>query len=182
MTGKGPCVAESAFPSYCAAGDSAPLLRTRRRSLPAGEARGTHGAVGGVTPGWGWGDRTRRRVKKAGHSARARDVVSDCGIGISPGRASGGRMDVRDGGSPVSLGEVEHTLRADVDQPPAGDRTPGGTEARRRRRAPAGCRGDGEGGEAETAPPEPAAPAGGIRGRPGAGPGLQSAARRRAPP
>lgn len=65
--------------------------------------------------------------------ARARDVVSDRGIGIIPGRASGGCMDVRDGGSPVSLGEVEHAVRADVDEPPAGDRTPAG-----RRRAVAG--------------------------------------------
>lgn len=140
MTGKGPCVAGSAFPSYCAAGDSARLLRTRRWSLPAGDARGMHGAEGGVTQGWGWGDRIRRRIERTGHLTRARGVVPEPGERDHPGPCIRGYMVVRDGDSPVSLGEAAHAVRADVDRPPAG------TEARRYRRArPEQCRGDGEG-------------------------------------
>lgn len=121
MTGKGPCVAGSAFPSYCAAGDSAPLLRTRRRSLPAGDARGMHGAVGGAIRGWG--------VNESAVGSRGRasppGPVTWCrirGTGIIPGRASGGCLADRDVGSPVSLGEAAHAVPADADRPPAGDR------------------------------------------------------------
>ena len=118
-------MAGSAFPSYCAAGDSAPLLRTRRRSLLAGDARGTHTEKKGSSPGgggWGVGERIRRRI----------------------------------GGRAIPFGPVRWWRTAGAGAPRPTDL---GVNGHRKMHT------SGQGAEAESGPPEPAAPAGTPGGR-----------------
>ena len=97
-------MAGPASPSDGAAGVCAPLLRARRRSSDAREARGMHAAAGALTRGRGLGAGANAfALGSRGWpmSVRAREVV--------PGRGRGS------------------TSPAGPDQLSAGKRTPGGT-------------------------------------------------------